>query len=260
MKLRAIAAVCTLFALFAPAMAQETKKEEKPAPVEEKGLVTRIFEVKYQNVDRLAQLLFPFGVKLQPSNEFKAITASGRSELVTAVGEAIKRFDVPVKNVEVTLYILAGLSQASQPDAVPRDLEGVVKQLRSLFAYQGYRLQDTMLTRSREGQQAQANGTGASAGTTAPPPLYQVSFSSISVTPDGKGNVVRIDKLRFSARVPYSPSGSPGMQPNYSSFTYHDTGISTDVDVREGQKFVVGKTGMGGGDALILVVMAKVVD
>jgi hypothetical protein len=36
--------------------------------------------------------------------------------------------------------------------------------------------------------------------------------------------------------------------------------INTDVDVREGQKFVVGKTGMGGGDAMILVVTARVVE
>jgi hypothetical protein len=36
--------------------------------------------------------------------------------------------------------------------------------------------------------------------------------------------------------------------------------ISTGICVREGQKIVVGKTGTGGSDALILVVSAKVVD
>jgi hypothetical protein len=252
MKLRGFAAICALFALLAPAMAQEAKKEEKPAPVEEKGLVTKIFEVKYQDVSRLAQLLSPFGARLQPSGEFKAITASGRPELVTAVGEAIKRFDVPVKNVEVTLYILAGVSQAPQQENIPKELDGVTKQLRGLFAYQGYRLLDTMLMRGREGQGAQANGVGASAGGSTFPIRYQVRFNSTSVTPDGKGNMVRIDRLNFSANVPIQSSGG-GM-------TNVDTGINTDVDVREGQKFVVGKTGMGGADALILVLTAKVVD
>lgn len=39
------------------------------------------------------------------------------------------------------------------------------------------------------------------------------------------------------------------------------TGINTSIDIREGQKIVVGKTGTGSsGDALILVVTAKVTD
>lgn len=252
MKLRGFAAVCTLFALLAPAMAQEAKKEEKPAPVEEKGLVTRIFEVKYQNVNSLAQLLYPFGAKLQPSNEFKAITVSGGPELVTAVGEAIKRFDVPVKNVEVTLYILAGLSQAPQQENIPKELDGVTKQLKALFAYQGYRLLDTMLMRGREGQGASAAGAGVSVGTSTFPTRYQVRYNSTSVTPDVKGNMVRIDKLNFGANVPIQSSG--GGMANV------DTGINTDVDVREGQKFVIGKASMGGADAMILVLTAKVVD
>jgi hypothetical protein len=47
-----------------------------------------------------------------------------------------------------------------------------------------------------------------------------------------------------------------------SPTSFADTGISTDVDVPEGKKVVVGKTsGLEGSDsALILVISAKVVD
>ena len=253
MKLRGFAAICALFALLVPAMAQEARKEEKAAPASGRpsNYVTRIFEIKYRDVQALTGLVGGFGAIVQPSRGFKAISATGPPEVVTAVGEAIKRFDVPVRNVEVTFYILAGLSQAPQRENIPKELDGVTKQLRSLFAYQGYSLLDTMLTRSREGQNANATGVGASAGTSAPSPTYLARFNSINVTPEGKANVIRIDKLAFSARVPVQEG---------SGFNMMNAVINTDVDVREGQKFVVGKTGMGGGDAMILVVTARVVE
>ena len=44
-------------------------------------------------------------------------------------------------------------------------------------------------------------------------------------------------------------------------FQYIDTGISTDVDIREGQKVVVGKVNMDGADrASIVVLAARVVE
>lgn len=45
-------------------------------------------------------------------------------------------------------------------------------------------------------------------------------------------------------------------------FNYVEAGISTDVDVPEGKKVVVGKTSAveGSDSALILVISAKVVD
>ncbi len=44
-------------------------------------------------------------------------------------------------------------------------------------------------------------------------------------------------------------------------FQYQEVGINTDLDVREGQKVVVGKTNMDSSDrALIVVVTAKVVE
>jgi hypothetical protein len=44
--------------------------------------------------------------------------------------------------------------------------------------------------------------------------------------------------------------------------TYRDAGISTNVDVPEGKKVVIGKTSgvLGPDSALILVISAKVVD
>jgi hypothetical protein len=59
-------------------------------------------------------------------------------------------------------------------------------------------------------------------------------------------------------KIPILSSGAAGYQKQYQ---YLDTGMSTDVDVREGQKVVVGKANMDGSDrASIVVLMAKVVE
>ncbi len=184
---------------------------------------------------------------MRPSASLKAIAVSGPPAIVDAVGEAIKRFDVPTKNTELTAYLLAASQQAAQADNVPKELDPVLKQLKSLFSYQGYRLLDTMIARAREGQELEMSSAGPAVRVDRPN-FYQLRAKSINITAEGKGSLIRLDGLRFSART-------------YSGDTPLDTYINTDLDLREGQKVVVGKAGMGSsGDALILVITAKVVD
>jgi hypothetical protein len=67
--------------------------------------------------------------------------------------------------------------------------------------------------------------------------------------------VVRFDALKLAMKVPVVVDGK-------GAINYLDLGISTDVDVPEGKKVVVGKTSAveGSDGALILVISAKVVD
>ena len=66
--------------------------------------------------------------------------------------------------------------------------------------------------------------------------------------------------LRFKANIiakrqQLDPGGALVQYENY------DAGFGTDVDVREGQKVVVGKAAIGGtSNALILVITAKVLE
>ena len=54
------------------------------------------------------------------------------------------------------------------------------------------------------------------------------------------------------------PNGGSGA---VTAFQYVETGINTDVDIREGQRVVVGKANMDGTDrASIVVLTAKVVE
>jgi hypothetical protein len=248
MKRRMMLAV---FVLVLPLLAQEAKKQQDSVPAKEET-VSKVFEIKYREPSTFSQLLAQSGAKVTWAQGLKALAVTGQPAVVDAVGEAIKRFDVPVKNAELTAYLLSATQKAGQTDAVPKDLEAVVRQLRSLFTYQGFRVLDTMVARTREGQSLEMNSTGPGDGTapaaTQTTATYRLALRSVSVTPDGKEHLIKLDSLRFSARV---PSGN----------LFSDTGINTDLDVREGQKVVVGKTGVGNsGDALILVVTAKIVE
>ena len=60
-----------------------------------------------------------------------------------------KPVEPPVKNVELTVYMLSGVTQAGSSDDVPQDLAGTVKQLHSLFNYKGYRLAESFILRGR---------------------------------------------------------------------------------------------------------------
>jgi ribosomal 50S subunit-recycling heat shock protein len=194
--------------------------------------------------------------------------------LAPAVAQETKTSPVTTqKNVELTLYMLIGLPQASQPDNVPKELEGVITQLKGLFTYKGFRTFDTIILRGREGSNSRVNGAAALPGgptDSAQLSDYTANVERLRVTQDEKGNLVRIDYLNVSVRIPYRSlaaqmvsdgrGGTVERQPA-GHWTSRNISFNTNIDVREGQKVVVGKANIdGAGNALILVVTAKVID
>jgi type II/III secretion system protein len=213
--------------------------------------VQRIFEVKFADVDRLAEMLRLFGPVFS-NPELRVITVSGSPELVAAVEDAIKRFDVPpqaTKNIELTAYLLVA-SDHTTSNTLP-ELDPVVKQLKGIFGYQGFRLLDTLLVRCRDGREGEAVGVAPSQES--PKTLYGLRFKAARISSDSSGRSIRIDGLRLGPKLPVITKDG--------GLTYLDTGINTDLDVREGQKVVVGKATIeGSNSALFLVLTAKVVD
>jgi hypothetical protein len=226
--------------------------QEPPKP--NAAFVTRFYQLKYADPNSLASLL-QFSVRHATSNQqLHALTVDVNSDRIPEIEEMIRRFDVPppvVKNVEVTIYLLSALGQPAA-GGVPSELESVVKQLKSMFSYKGYQLIDTQVIRVRAGQGGDASGVIDSASKSEIKTISQIKFRSASPSTDEKGRAIRIDNLRVGLKVPVLSDGK---------VQYIDTGINTDVDIREGQKVVVGKANMDGSDrASIVVLTAKVVD
>jgi hypothetical protein len=149
-------------------------------------------------------------------------------------------------NTELTVYLLSGSPQGTADD-VPQDLGPTVKQLHSIFAYKSYKLNESFILRGRSGN-ASTEGILPGSGL-----HYRFGYRRIQVLGEAP-RAVHIDGLSLSLSKPVvAPDGHQGLETVAS--------ISTDLDIREGQKTVVGKSSVSStGDALILVIVPKLVD
>ena len=234
--------------------------EKSQSPSEKREQVQKIFEIKHADIDQLADVLRLFA-STQPNRQLRVIAVTGTREVVAAVEDAIKRLDVPppaTKNIELTVYLLMALSEQTGAKNTPSELDGVLKQLRNVFTYQGFRLLDTLVVRSRNGMPGGINGIAPKNPEEAQPTFYKFYFGSASITSDSNtGRMIRVDNLRLGATVPVKTISETGS----AQFKSAETGINTNIDVREGQKIVVGKATIdGSNNALFLVLTAKVLD
>lgn len=220
--------------------------------------VEKVFQLKYADANRVAKLLNRHGVVWD--DQLRALVVSGPKSDMAEVEQIIQRFDVPpppVLNIDVTIYLMSALGTPSS-SAVPPELEAVVKQLKNTFSYKGYQLIDTEVMRVRAGQGGEVSGVvNGAPSVDGNKTISQVKFFSASVSTDEKGRSIRIDSLKVGFKIPVTSGSGPGQK----QYQYIDTGINTNVDVREGQKVVVGKSNMDGSDrASIVVLTAKVVE
>ncbi|MBK5290231.1 MAG: hypothetical protein JJE04_00870 [Acidobacteriia bacterium] len=244
-----------VFALAA--LAQQPPPPEAPR-------IQKVVQVKYADVDALARALAIFGGTIRPEKSMRLISIEGWRETVLAMEDAIKRLDVPsqIRNVELTFHILAAGPDAVGARPLPADFDGVAKNLTALFGYKSFSLIDVAALRARDGHRAEANGMAPRSKDQAGYPASSYSIKcSASISPSEKGNSIRLDQLHFNIRVAYPVSGPQVNPPLPVQYQFQDMGFSTQIDVREGQKVVVGKANMNSSDsALILVVTAKAVD
>jgi hypothetical protein len=211
--------------------------------------VQKLVTLKYADAQSVASLLHDFGVELRVDVRMKVIAVSGQRNRVTTAEDAIKQLDVPAagqKDIDLTVYFVVASDQANVTGSpIPKELDSTVATLKGAFPFKNYVMLDVLALRSRSGASAEASGqlTGGRLTT----------FSVRAASLDGDVSVIRLDSLHAGLRVPV---GGGGEKPNYV-----DTGISTNVvDVKEGQKLVVGRSSLNGPDtALFLVLIAKVV-
>jgi hypothetical protein len=222
-------------------------------------IVSRVYQLKYADPVALNTLLTPYVRHIQVDRGLKAMSVTMRQDAVADVEQIIKRFDVPpppVPNVEVTIYMMSALPTPSVAP-IPPELEPVIKQLKSMFSYKSYQLIDTEVIRVRAGQGGDASAVVDNKGPSGPSgakTISEMKFRSVTPSTDERGRAMRIDGLKVGLKTP-TVSGPKG------EYQYIDTGISTDVDIREGQKVVVGKVNMDGADrASIVVLAARVVE
>jgi hypothetical protein len=208
---------------------------------------TKLVTLKYADPNAIVSMIRAFGVDVQLNGAMKTMSISGLPDNITAAEAAIKQLDVAPKNIELVVHFLVGSNLASATGAVPAELKDVVAQLKSTFTFKEYNMLDTLTLRTRAGSSADTTGVVSPAGVN-PPRMTQFSIRNASVSEDG---VIRIDRMHAGLRIPV-----PGQQ----KVDYVNTGIDQDIDVKEGQKVVVGRASLEGPEkALFLILTAKVV-
>jgi hypothetical protein len=250
--------------------AAQTKKPEKPAEQRqvskpmaiagEPQVVSKIFQIKHADVDKLAEVLRIFG-HVKADRDLRVIAVQVPPGVLPTVEETVRRLDMPPptpQNVELTVHLLVASNQDGDSGSVPPDLDPVVKQLKVTFPFKSFRTLDTLVVRSRDKQNGVVKGLARFDANAPQPSSYTFSYRAASILSDEKGHSIRIDQLRLMAgiQVRNQPEGS-----STGSYQTIEAGFNTDIDVREGQRVVVGKAAIGGTDnALILVITAKVLE
>jgi hypothetical protein len=231
--------LCLVLALPLPAQTNQDPNER----------VQKLVTLKYADPQTISNLLADFGVDRRSDQNLKVIALSGRRANVMTAEDAIKQLDVPSaahKDIDLTVYFVVGSDQTNVAgSAIPADLQSTVATLKTTFPFKTYALLDALSLRSRSGVGADTSGVLSGSRIT------QFRVTSATLEPD---SMIRLDHLKAGLRTPISEG--------QGRITYIDTGISTDVvDVKEGQKLVVGRSSVDGPDkALFLVLIAKVAE
>lgn len=227
------AAVLAILGLVAlPAIAQEEAEPKK-----ERTVIKATMHIDVSEAESVLRLL---GVHYALKPDQNLIVLRGESYAVETAIKVIDVLDEPRPSIDLHVHVLSA-SKQGQAD-VPKDLEAAVGQLRNIFGYSGFEVLDTIMLRVLEGRQGRTDG-GIRLGDNTARNGYRFSFQKISVVPDDGFNNIRIKGLKFDV----SGQGDGSSRAS----------LMTDVQIREGQKAVVGSsTPQGDGETLILIVEA----
>lgn len=209
---------------------------------------TKLIHLNFAKASDIADLLRPEGFNINAQNGLHAIVVEGPDARVAEAEQIIKDLDRPSpdekardRDVEVTVYLIGATTKAEAAHTLSADLAGVAKQLHAIFPYTDYRLLDTAVLVSRTG-----NGSTTSSfmpDFPAPDPNrkshYSITYLTMADVSNTSPELVKFHEFTFQGDLPWGP-----------------VRLETDVDVREGQKVVVGKTTVNNDDSAIFLVLS----
>jgi hypothetical protein len=217
--------------------------------------ITRVVNISKGNPETILRSVRPLSGDVTVTADQSNILLGGPKASVEGLEAVIKQLDVApaaLRNIEVTVYMIAAGSSGGIE--LPDELTPVATQLKGVFPYKSFRLLDSFALRIRDGQLGRINGSIGRAGE-ASRILYSFNVKQVHIQNQDAAATVRMDGLDFTMKNPISVS--PKGEVHFS-----EADIRTDVDVRAGQKVVVGKTSSleGTGGALFLAISAKILE
>lgn len=169
------------------------------------------------------------------------------------------------KGLEVQLHLIVARKTTDGDDEkLPASFDALVSQLNATFTFKSYRLATTLLNRVKNGGRLSLRWVGSpllapSAATSSTPGVNEFNVQMVKLAEDEAGrDVVQMSNFNFGARIPIQIPSVATSGVSTPVVQYEQTGITTDISMREGEPTIVGTLNVGpSGDALIIVVSAK---
>jgi len=232
---RFIARLCLGFALAAVC-----------ASAEDAVITEKLVEVKHLQVNQdLRNLFDTLGVHVS-DRVGSYVALKGTKDAVAAAEEALHRMDVdkPELNVELTGWLVVSSSTVAGLEPLPEELASAAKQLKTAFGYSDLKVLTSFVERTRAGSSVMTGGLVTN-------DLIVAGSKGVS----SQSYSFKVNKVEVSGE----PTGAHRVRLQNAQLTMGPAGLSSDVDLKEGQKVVIGKTDAG-HMPLILVLTARVLD
>jgi len=168
-------------------------------------------------------------------------------------------------NLDTQLYLLVATNNPVEDPKLPAALDPLVKQLRNSLPFKNYRLAATLLNRVKSDGHLSLRWIGGplmatAAASNATPSFNEFKVGRVRVGINTVGQtIVRMEGFTFGARIPIqSGTAIASNGPAAPIINYENTGLNTDISMREGEPVIVGTLNVGpSGDAIILVMSAR---
>jgi hypothetical protein len=243
------------------ALSSAAQDDKNTPPKPPAVMVQKIFVLKYADPEQVYPFLSMLGGSFHASRAMHAIAVKADQREMTVIEEAIKQLDVPSaapQNIELTVNLIVGSeAESGTGGAVPKELESVVAQLKGAFPFKNYRQVDQFELRTRTGERAETRSEGAVVSKDSLPgcvvdkdgakpraTTITTSFAIRAASLAQDGSSVRLDSMEASIDW-------PGIA--------YSLKLNASVDVKEGQKVVVGRIGVAHDQALFVVLTAHLV-
>jgi hypothetical protein len=252
-------ALAFTLAVVTPVIAEDQAAAAKPEAqnVEAKNLRKEIVKLRYVRAQDIQTLLYNYTsreghISFNPALP-NIMTLSDTPENVEMMLAAIREIDVKPADVQYTVQLVLGSETDATTDA---DLKSdpVIKELGKLLRYKGYTLLDATFVRV-----VNMNRASAVLG---PKAEFELALRP-EVAGDAKAPLIKTEiRLRQILRVLSKPAAkAEGGEPTQGAVTNVINLIESTLNVKSGDRTVVGVSKLDGGDkGLILIISAKIVD
>ncbi len=254
----AFLALSFMAALALPALAEDpvvsAAQEQKP---EAKILRTEIVKLKYVRAQDVQNLLYTFAsrdghIQMNP-NLPNILTVSDTPENVEKILAAVRELDVKPADVLYTVQLVLGSETDATTDPELKN-DPVIRELGKLLRYKGYTVLDSTLVRVVNRDRASV--------VLGPKAEFNLALMP-EVAADPKAPMiktdVRLQQTVHEVKSTFVQEGKEGQA--QAAVTKITTPIESTLNIKSGDRTVVGVSKLDGGDkGLILVISAKIVD